>query len=294
MKSRIFVLISLFFVLVGAGCTRMGSGDEGSIIGFWQLTSITDKNGIEVRATSKDEDVVQLVITSEKVELLDGSKESDYSHMGALPYFLRDNKIMVAKDDRSFVQMFEVTNVSSKNMSLKMDDSLMKFKRITAEDIVYDGELAKKIPKPPPPPNSADLLKGADGRVLSNLTQEQAAQACRAIHKRLPTVRELADDAKKYGLVSLERSVIDDGDFDQIPDGMRTRDFTLLEFTNADGKPDSLYYSNKNYYAPSENELGLRWFRTSSLNENLVFDAVHGLFKLESTQPAGQDGVRCK
>lgn len=121
-----------------------------------------------------------------------------------------------------------------------------------------------------PDPNQSvigDFIRNNDGTIKTRIHHFEAEAACEKKGSRLPTARELAKEAEKYGGKLLEENEYDAGN---IPSGY-IKDYFYKVVTNgnanANRKKDNFYYSTQNYKKPS-GDLGEYVTWSSSLFHN--------------------------
>lgn len=103
-------------------------------------------------------------------------------------------------------------------------------------------------------------------------TLGQASKLCKLQGKRLPTPREFAVEATKYGAKILET--------EEVP-GVVPYGFNIMITENINGA-DHFYYSNENYKNPSLSE-EQAWTDSSITDYNqdqIVFDKTTGSFRM--------------
>ena len=135
-----------------------------------------------------------------------------------------------------------------------------------------------------------DFLRISDGQVRNRINQYQAERACAEQGSRLPTARELAEEATRYGAEILELS--------QAPTGKVPEGYYRINAKNPNGTTDSFYYSRQNYKRPS-GDLGNYWVWSSSLHpvfDDVAFDfygADGFLYYYSRGTRFGYDSARC-
>lgn len=91
-------------------------------------------------------------------------------------------------------------------------------------------------------PELGNFIRNTDGSVKKQLNHYQTTKQCKALGRRLPTAREFAVEATKYGAEILE--------FDEVYPGDTPSGFKLISALNPDGKLDKFYYSMTYYKSP--------------------------------------------
>ncbi len=140
--------------------------------------------------------------------------------------------------------------------------------------------IIKDKPKPSIEPQSnvlaiGDFIRNADGTIKRGIKLSEAAEACIKLGSRLPTSRELAKYAEKYGGKIIE---VNEYEADKIPTGYAKKELEIFESENMDGKNDRFFYSDLKYKRP-KGDLGkymLHSWRSSQSKHLQIFDSVTG------------------
>lgn len=173
------------------------------------------------------------------------------------------SKIIVLSSDCKGMREFPVPNLV--NISLAGD-------RIIAGTSKGEILIIKFSPIPlfkSPTTSTTDISQGeyirnSNGGILNGFRVEEAAQACVDRGKRLPTAREIATEATKYGAKILE--VTEAPSINPDMEG-----YSMIRVKNSDGTFDSFYYNPKNYRKPP-GDLGKSsgiWLSSSELKTGL-------------------------
>ncbi len=139
-----------------------------------------------------------------------------------------------------------------------------------------------------------DFVRNEDMSVKAHLNWQDASNECSQRGSRLPTAREFAKEAEKYGGKILE---INDYKADKIPLGFEKIDFYLI--ISAEGKKtDAFYYSYKKYQKPA-GDLSYYWTWTSSIpadknNSARFYDGGAGIITSTTKNlQTKESAVRC-
>lgn len=145
--------------------------------------------------------------------------------------------------------------------------------------------------------NGAEIgeLEKKDGKIVTNLNQYEAENFCKMQGKRLPTVRELAIDATKYGAVIEEK-----GKFGSEEEA-RQNGFSLKVTAKADGGIEDQFYYNRRAFNPElAGELKSYWIWSSSLLHGregkvaFAFSGWDGIIAVDyRNNSVENDAVRC-
>lgn len=133
-----------------------------------------------------------------------------------------------------------------------------------------------------PFPKLTAIIRNADGSIRS-MNQYEAIEYCLSQGLRLPTIRELALYAQSREAHGVRESA--------------REGYYLIESTNANGKPDSFYYTHRGYLQP-KGDLGAVAFWSSSLHPRKTHQGylLHGydavIFSEDRTVFGGV-AVRC-
>jgi len=95
-----------------------------------------------------------------------------------------------------------------------------------------------------------DFLRYPVDNAMIDVPQTKASDECEQLRSRLPTIKELIEDAVKHN-TKLSLLSVEDYNLNKIPTGFERKDFYLIHAKNADGKEEKFYYSNKKYERPS-------------------------------------------
>ncbi len=140
----------------------------------------------------------------------------------------------------------------------------------------------------------SDFVRNEDMSVKAHLNWQDASNECLLRGSRLPTAREFAKEAEKYGGKILK---IDDYKADKIPSGFEKTDFYQISSTE-NNKTDAFYYSYKTYRKPS-GDLAYFWTWTSSIptdksDKVRFYDGESGsIFSTTKSLHTKESAVRC-
>ncbi len=117
-----------------------------------------------------------------------------------------------------------------------------------------------------------DFLRDKNGKIITNVTQKQASDACERQGMRLPTAREVALEGVKIGGAALLE--VSDYEAGKIPLGYAKSDFYKVTTKEEDKSTDQFYYSYEDYVRPTR-DLGNHWVWSSSLHSNYSYEAFY-------------------
>lgn len=118
----------------------------------------------------------------------------------------------------------------------------------------------------------SEFITNSKGEILGGFDQDGAKDECARRGLRLPTIRELLEEAirRNTGAAILE---VKDYVADRLPIGFSKDDFYLVEALNPGNKVDRFYYSLKNFKSPSARFRDwLFWSDSQNLKDQTYYD----------------------